>query len=195
MNPQEKSRVAYHELGHATVAMDLSCLDKVHKISIIPRGMGALGYTLQRPMEDRYLLDEDELRKKVAVLLGGRAAEKVFLGKVSTGAADDLAKATDLVHAMIAQFGMSEKLGLAAIERRTSAFLRGPLEAPYSTLSEKMAGEVDVETRDVLAQAFQVACQCLERNRRFIENAHEALLKSETLTEEEISGLWKNHQA
>ncbi len=193
MNPQEKTRVAFHELGHATVAMDLNCLDKVHKISIIPRGMGALGYTLQRPTEDRYLLDEDELMNKAAVLLGGRAAEKIFLGKVSTGAADDLAKATDLVRAMITQFGMSEKLGLAALERRSSAFLQSPFESPRSGLSEKTAGEIDVETKELLGQAFQVASQCLERNRAFIREAHDRLLSKETLTEDEISGLWKNH--
>ncbi len=112
MNPKEKERIAFHELGHATVALALNLADKVQKVSIIPRGMGALGYTLQRPTEDRYLLDEDELLNKVAVLLGGRASEKITFGKVSTGAADDLVKATDLAHAMVAQFGMSEKLGM-----------------------------------------------------------------------------------
>lgn len=191
MNPKEKERIAFHELGHATVSINLNASDKVHKVSVIPRGMGALGYTLQRPTEDRYVLDEDELFSKVAVLLGGRAAEKLFLGKVSTGAADDLAKATDLARAMVSQFGMSEKLGMVSYEGRRAAFLQTPFEMAPKTFSERAAGEVDSEVKAVLDRAYQAALECLTKNQKFITEAHRQLLQTETLTEEEIVALWK----
>jgi cell division protease FtsH len=192
MNPKEKDRVAYHELGHATVALELNAMDKVQKVSVIPRGMGALGYTLQRPTEDRYLLDEEELSAKVAVLLGGRAAEKMFLGTVSTGAADDLAKATDLTRAMVVQFGMSERLGLAAHEGRPHPYLQSPFETSRSAISEKTASEIDEEIKRRLDLAFQKATACLEKRRAFITEAHEKLMQQETLNENEISLLWQN---
>ena len=111
LNPMERRVVAFHELGHTMVALALPGTDTVHKVSIIPRGIGALGYTIQRPIEDRYLMTRDELERKMAVLLGGRAAEHVVFGEVSTGAADDLARVTDIARAMVLRYGMSEALG------------------------------------------------------------------------------------
>lgn len=111
LNPNEREIVAYHEMGHALVAMALPGVDPVHKVSIIPRGIGALGYTIQRPTEDRFLMTQEELENKMAVLLGGRAAEKIVFGHLSTGAADDLAKVTDIARAIVTRYGMSEKLG------------------------------------------------------------------------------------
>ena len=117
LNPKEREIVAYHELGHAMVATSLPGTDPVHKISIIPRGVGALGYTVQRPIEDRFLMTREELDNKMAVLLGGRAAEWVVFKHLSTGAADDLAKATDIARAMVTRYGMSEELGHVALEK------------------------------------------------------------------------------
>ncbi|MGZ3710263.1 MAG: ATP-dependent zinc metalloprotease FtsH [Bdellovibrionota bacterium] len=191
MNPREKERVAYHELGHATVSIYLNVMDRIHKVSIIPRGMGALGYTLQRPTEDRYVLDEDELLNKIAVLLGGRAAEKLFLGKISTGAADDLAKATDLARAMVSQFGMSDKIGMVSYEGKRAAFLQSPFEVPPKTLSDNTAGELDSEVKALLDRAYQAAFAGLRKNQVFVTEAQRRLLQTETLTEEEILSLWK----
>jgi len=191
MSPNEKERIAYHELGHATVAMALNTVDKVHKVSVIPRGIGALGYTLQRPTEDRYVLDEDELLNKVSVLLGGRASEKLHLRKISTGAADDLAKATDIARAMITQFGMSERLGLASLEGKHAPFLQSQYEFTPRSLSEHTIGEIDSEIRTILEKGFHRALKCLERNQRFIQEALKRLLQTETLDEDEITDLWQ----
>ncbi|MGE4131982.1 MAG: ATP-dependent zinc metalloprotease FtsH [Bdellovibrionales bacterium] len=190
MNEAEKRRIAYHEIGHATVALSLNTLDKVHKVSIIPRGMGALGYTMQRPTEDRYVLDEDELLCKISVFLGGRAAEKIHLGKVSTGAADDLAKATDVARAMVAQFGMSERLGLTSLEGKHAPFLQSPYDYSGRAMSEKMSGEVDSEIKIILERSYHRAMGCLERNEKFVAEAAKKLIEKETLEENEISDLW-----
>ncbi|HAO75283.1 MAG TPA: cell division protein FtsH, partial [Pseudomonas sp.] len=123
LNPREREIVAYHEMGHALVAMALPGVDPVHKVSIIPRGMGALGYTIQRPTEDRFLMTREELENKMAVLLGGRAAEWLVFAHLSTGAADDLAKVTDIARAMVTRYGMSTRLGHLALEREPNAFL------------------------------------------------------------------------
>ncbi len=126
LNPKERETVAYHEMGHALVALALPGTDPVHKISIIPRGIGALGYTLQRPTEDRFLMTRSDLEHKIAVLLGGRAAEKLVFGELSTGAADDLARATDIARDMITRFGMDEGLGYIAFEAQRPRFLDTP---------------------------------------------------------------------
>lgn len=191
MNPREKERIAYHELGHATVALALNIADKVHKVSIIPRGMGALGYTLQRPTEDRYILDEDELLDKVAVLLGGRASEKIVFGKVSTGAADDLVKATDLARAMVAQFGMSEKLGMASFEGRRSSYLGSPFDYAPKAMSEQTASQIDTEVKLIIDKGFKLASETLKKNQPFISEAKKELLVSETLSEKDIMRLWR----
>ena len=128
LNPKERRVVAYHELGHALVALTLPGVDPVHKVSIIPRGVGALGYTLQRPTEDRFLMTVEELENKMTVLLGGRAAEQLVFGEISTGAADDLMKVTEIARSMVTRYGMDPALGQAALETERGAFLGQPIE-------------------------------------------------------------------
>ena len=129
LNPKEREVVAYHEMGHALVALALPGSDVVHKVSIIPRGIGALGYTIQRPTEDRFLMSREELENKMAVLLGGRAAEWVVFGNLTTGAADDLRRVTDLARSMVTRYGMSATLGPIAYRagKRVDAWLHAIL--------------------------------------------------------------------
>ncbi len=158
LNPKEREIVAYHEMGHALVAMALPGVDPVHKVSIIPRGIGALGYTIQRPTEDRFLMTLEELENKMAVLLGGRAAEKIVFGHLSTGAADDLAKVTDIARAIVTRYGMSERLGHIALEKDRRSFLAtdqpyyGPQERTYS---DETAAAVDKEVRRIVDETFE----------------------------------------
>ncbi|HUG77296.1 MAG TPA: ATP-dependent zinc metalloprotease FtsH, partial [Burkholderiales bacterium] len=144
LNPNERRVVAHHEMGHAMVAMALPGTDPVHKISIIPRGVGALGYTIQRPTEDRFLMTREELENKMAVLLGGRAAEDVIFGHLSTGAADDLAKVTDIARSMVMRYGMVKSLGFVAYEEERAPFLGGPMPQGHREYSEETAREIDV---------------------------------------------------
>src|SRR5687768_15233197 len=148
LNPTERRVVAHHELGHAMVAMALPGTDPVHKISIIPRGVGALGYTIQRPTEDRFLMTREELENKMAVLLGGRVAEEVVFGHLSTGAADDLAKVTDIARSMVMRYGMVKNLGNVAYEEEQAPFLGGFQKK--REFSEATAREIDVAVRDIV---------------------------------------------
>lgn len=191
MSSTEKNRIAFHELGHTTVSLALDGIDKVHKVSIIPRGIGSLGYTLQRPTEDRYVLVEKELLNKIAVLMGGRASEKMHLGEISTGAADDLLKATEMARAMVTQFGMSKRIGLASLEGKSARYLQSTYEFTPRLLSEQTIAEVDSEVKSILENAFQKAMKYLEINSNFIKEASQRLLKSETLDENEINELWQ----
>jgi len=152
MNPREKKTVAYHEAGHALVAELMPGADPVSKISIIPRGVAALGYTQQLPTEDRYLMTRSELLARIYVLLGGRVAEEMIFGDVSTGAQNDLQKATEIARTMITQFGMSERLGLVALEGpRPPMFLPVPTQAPRD-YSEETARIVDEEIKKLLVE-------------------------------------------
>ena len=190
LNPNERKVVAYHEMGHALVAMSLPGVDPVHKISIIPRGIGALGYTIQRPTEDRYLMTRDELENKMAVLLGGRAAEKVVFDHLSTGAADDLAKVTDIARSMVMRYGMEEKLGHVAYEADRPAFLGIPDSMQRGRdFSEETAREIDRAVRDMVDQAFDKATAVLTRNRAVLEQGAQLLLEKETLIEEDLARL------
>jgi cell division protease FtsH len=187
LNPQERKVVAYHEMGHALVAMSLPGTDPVHKISIIPRGIGALGYTIQRPTEDRYLMTREELENKMAVLLGGRAAEKVVFQHLSTGAADDLAKVTDIARSMVMRFGMEEKLGHVTYEAERPLFLGIPgAQAPQREFSEETAREIDRAVRAIVESAFDKARDILTRERGQLDRGAELLLQKETLGEEDL---------
>jgi len=187
LNPLERRVVAYHELGHALVVLALPGTDTVHKISIIPHGVGALGYTIQRPTEDRYLMTRAELEHKMAGLLGGRAAEQLVFGEISTGAADDLAKATDIARAMVLRYGMSEALGNVAYDRDRSPFLQPAYPVPQErNYSEDTAQAVDNAVRSFVAQAFEQASAILRRNRGLLDRTAAALLETETLSEPEI---------
>jgi cell division protease FtsH len=172
------------------VALALPGVDTVHKVSIIPRGVGALGYTIQRPTEDRYLMTRAELEHKMAALLGGRAAETLVFGEISTGAADDLARVTDTARAMVLRYGMSEALGNVAYDRDRSPFLQPGVPMPQErAYSEGTAEAVDHAVRALVDRAFTVATEVLQRNRALLDRTATALLRTETLDEPEIEQL------
>ena len=190
LNPKERETVAHHEMGHALVALALPETDPVHKISIIPRGIGALGYTLQRPTEDRFLMTRTDLEHKIAVLLGGRAAEKLVFGELSTGAADDLARATDIARDMITRFGMDEGLGYIAFEAQRPRFLDTPeLAHGGCRLAESTQARIDQAIRDIVMGVFERAYRILDINRAVLERCARELLARETLDESDIRQL------
>ncbi|MGZ8154682.1 MAG: ATP-dependent zinc metalloprotease FtsH [Burkholderiales bacterium] len=188
LNPREREIVAYHEMGHALLAMATKGADPVHKVSIIPRGVGALGYTIQRPTEDRYLMTREELENKMTVLLGGRAAEHVVFGHLSTGAADDLAKVTDIARSMVTRYGMAPELGPVSLEESRANFLGGVPQAPWHEreYSEETAREVDCAVKKIVETAFQRAVDVLNANRERLERSARLLLEKETLNEAEL---------
>jgi cell division protease FtsH len=181
LNEEEKRRVAYHEVGHALIAAYSSWADPVHKISIIPRGRAALGYTLQLPFEEQFLLTREALVDRICGLLGGRAAEEVVFGNVSTGAQNDLERATALARQMVAMYGMSERLGLAHCAQRQPSFLGGQELQIQRDCSEQTAREIDEEVRDLLSSAYEKAKQILTAHREKLELVAAGLLKSETV--------------
>jgi cell division protease FtsH len=187
LNPNERRIVAFHEMGHALVARALPGSDPVHKVSIIPRGIGALGYTLQRPTEDRYLMTREELENKMAVLLGGRAAEHLVFGHLSTGAADDLSKATEIARSMATRYAMVPELGHVAYDTEPSAFLGpGAGSIPRRTYSEATAHEIDGAIKAMVDAAFQRSRAILHRHREILDTCALRLLEKETLSEEEL---------
>jgi cell division protease FtsH len=192
LNPNERRIVAHHEMGHAIVAMALPGTDPVHKISIIPRGVGALGYTIQRPTEDRFLMTRTELENKMAVLLGGRASEEIVFGHTSTGAADDLAKVTDIARSMVMRYAMVPTLGPVAYEEERAPFLGGPLPQGHREYSEETAREIDVAVRSIVEGTYQKAISILKRNRAALESWAHKLLERETLAEVELEELRKS---
>jgi len=195
LNPKERETVAYHEMGHALVAMALPGTDPVHKISIVPRGIGALGYTLQRPIEDRFLMTRADLEHKIAVLLGGRAAEKLVFGELSTGASDDLARATDIARDMITRFGMDEGLGYVAFEAQRPRFLDAPeLVQGGCRVAESTQTRIDQAIRDIVMGVFDRAYRILEINREVLERCARELLARETLDEYSIRQLTQGLQ-
>ena len=183
LNEHERRVVAHHEMGHALVAASLPGMDPVHKISIIPRGVGALGYTLQRPTEERFLQTVADLKSRMAVLMGGRAAERMIFNEISTGAADDLAKVTDIARSMVTRFGMSEEGGQVIYEEDRQAFLGDKFGlAKPKTYSEETAREIDTAIRRLVDDAFDSATQILTRRRKVLETGAAMLLERETLT-------------
>jgi cell division protease FtsH len=192
LNPKEREIVAYHEMGHALVGVSLPGMDPIHKVSIIPRGVGALGYTIQRPTEDRFVMTQEELQNKMAVLLGGRAAEQVVFGHLSTGAADDLRRVTDIARSMVTKYGMSERLGSVAYDRDPRTFLTGPdLPVPprEQDYAEKTAAAIDEEVRLLVQHAMECALGILTKKRDILERSARRLLEKETLDEKELTKL------
>ena len=198
LNPREREIVAYHEMGHALVAMALPGVDPVHKVSIIPRGIGALGYTIQRPTEDRFLMTREELANKMAVLLGGRAAEWIVFEHLSTGAADDLVKVTDIARAMVTRYGMTERLGHVALEKDRRSFLAtdqpyyGPQERDYS---DETAAAVDEEVKRIVEETFGRTVALLQERREILDASSRLLLERETLGEEELREILRKDAA
>lgn len=191
LNPQERLAVAHHEMGHVLVALALPDSDTVHKVSIVARGIGALGYTIQRPSEDRYLMTQDELQRKICVLLGGRAAEKLVFGHTSTGAADDLSKATQIAREMVMRYGMDEELGCVSHDSQRAlpyAIADNPLTPPHP-VSEATQQKLDAAIAALLANNLQRATRILTTNRAVLARCAQALLKAETLDADALKAL------
>jgi len=193
LSPKERKVVAYHEMGHALLGMVLPGVDIVHKVSIIPRGIGALGYTIQRPSEDRFIMTRDEIENRMAVLLGGRAAEQVVFGHLSTGAADDLAKATDMARDMVMRYGMDEKLGPVTYDTERPSFLNLPAGMTWHErrYSEETAHGIDQAVQRIVERGFARAVDILSKQRKVLEHGAALLLENETLDEAALASLRK----
>jgi cell division protease FtsH len=182
LNETEKKIVAYHEVGHALVGALSKGSGRVEKISIVPRGMAALGYTLQLPTEDRFLKDEAELRSEIATLLGGRAAEEIVFGQVTTGASNDLQRATDLAERMVTTYGMSKVLGpLAYQQGQQNMFLGNGVPNPRRSVSEETAQSIDREVKEIVEEAHGQALTILRQNRELLETITTQLLETEVI--------------
>ena len=189
LGPEERRRVAYHEMGHALVAATLPGVDPVHKVSIIPRGVGALGYTIQRPTEDRFLLARHDLENRISVLMGGRAAEAlIFDGEVSTGASDDLQRATEIATEMVTRYGMNETVGPRTYAPPPQPFLTGTT-ANRVEASEATEREIDLAVRDILEKAFDRATEVLRTRRGDLDEGARLLLAQETITAEQFPAI------
>jgi cell division protease FtsH len=190
LNKMEKERVAYHETGHALVALMVPGADPVQKISIIPRGIAALGYTLQLPTEDRFLMTKSELENKIAVLLGGRIAEELMFGEASTGAQNDLVKATDIAKSMVKAYGMSEKLGTITLEReRQPQFVQIQPPQEKGDYSEETAREVDCEVRRIIDEQYARVRRLLAEKKAAVIEGAQRLLASETISGTELKAI------
>ncbi len=190
MSGKERRIVAYHESGHAIVASVLPGLDPVHKISIVARGFGALGYTMQLPLEDRYLMTRADLLGQLAVLLGGRSAEEIAFGEISTGAQNDLQRATDIARAMVTEFGMSESLGAVNYNgHKRSAFLETGFVQERGNYAEDTAQKIDAEVKRILTEAHETARQVLRDRREILDELSNRLLEREVIEGEELRTL------
>ncbi len=195
MTPAERRRVAFHESGHALVASLLPNLDPVHKISIVARGFGALGYTMQRPTEERYLMSKGDLERKLAVLLGGRAAEAIVFDEVSTGAQNDLQRATDIARSMVTEFGMSDAIGPVNHEnRRRPTFLDVAIGSERGAYAEDTARIIDAEVRTIITDAEAEARRLLADNRELLDAVSERLLEKEVLEGDELRAMIQDAQ-
>lgn len=196
LNQKEREVVAFHEMGHALMGYGLMHEDKIHKVSIIPHGIGAMGYTIQRPTEDRYIMTKKELENKMAVLLGGRAAEIITFDELSTGASDDLAKATTIAREMITKYGMSMDIGFVAYEENSSTFLGTRPVGPIREYAEETAKKIDESVRELVMSAYARATEFLGANREILNEAAKELLARETLNEQDLKRIFgevENH--
>jgi len=191
LNEFEKRVVAFHEIGHALVGHAFNKDEVIHKVSIIPRGIGSMGYTIQRPTEDRYLMTREELENKMTVLLGGRASETLIFSHLSTGASDDLVKASNIAREMVTRYGMSPEIGFVSYEESGSLYLN--LEGvKRQNYSDKTAEEIDEKVKELIMNAYHKAFHFLQFNRELLETTAERLLKVETLSEEELNPIFKH---
>jgi cell division protease FtsH len=193
LGAREREIVAYHEMGHALLARALPGAETVHKVSIIPRGIGALGYTLRRPTEERYLMTREDLMRQIVVLLGGRAAEKLVFGHLSTGAADDLSRATEIALDMVTRYGMEESLGHVAFQAEHPRFLEAgggqAVAEPELHVAPATQQRIDESVRAIVGNAFDRAIALLTANRAVLERGARALLERETLDEQALGEL------
>ncbi|MCK4875374.1 MAG: cell division protein FtsH, partial [Sulfurimonas sp.] len=185
INPKEKKIVAYHESGHALLAETTEGAKKVSKVSIVPRGLAALGYTLNKPEENRFMMQKHELWAEVDVLLGGRAAEEVFIGEISTGAGNDLERATDIIKSMVQTYGMSDVAGLMVLEKSRQSFIGGPQQAARE-YSDKMAEDMDEFIKSSLLERYDTVLARLEEYKDAVEDMVKLLYKKENITGEEV---------
>jgi ATP-dependent Zn proteases len=185
INPKEKKIVAYHESGHALLAETTKGAKKVSKVSIVPRGLAALGYTLNKPEEDKFMMQRHELWAEVDVLLGGRAAEEVFIGEISTGAGNDLERATDIIKSMVQTYGMTDVAGLMVMEKSRHSFLGGGVQATRE-YSDKLAQAMDDFIKSSLEERYKAVKERLEEYRGAIEDMVALLYKKENIEGEEV---------
>ena len=190
ISPKERKIVAYHESGHAVMAEITKGAKKVNKVSIVPRGLAALGYTLNTPEENKYLMQKHELIAEVDVLLGGRAAEEVFIGEISTGAGNDLDRATNIIKSMATIYGMSDIAGLMVLERRTNQFLGGQTQKDFS---DAMAKDLDDHVKNTLNERYKIVLQSLRDNSAAIEQMTAELLEIEVITGERVREIIKEN--
>jgi len=186
MNAQEKEIVAFHESGHAIVAESVEHADPVHKISVIPRGIAALGYTQQQPTEDRYLMTRSELLDRLAVLLGGRVAEELVFGEISTGAQNDLQRATDIARSMVTEYGMSDLLGLVTYERPRQPMFLPESFSPGKNYSESKATQIDEEVARFVEEAHQRVLKILSERRNVLDDLAHLLSEKESVQGDEL---------
>lgn len=191
MSPKEKRIVSFHEVGHALVAALQKNTDPVVKITIIPRTMGSLGYTLQVPLEDKYLMSKEEILQEISILLGGRAAEEVEFGSVTTGASNDIERATAMARKMVSMYGMSDTFGLMGLESTGSTYLDG---RPVSNVSSETQTKLDIEVSKIINQCHKVAKKILEDNKELLVAASEKLLENETITGAQLSEIIKKYK-
>jgi len=190
MSPREREIIAYHESGHAIVASVLPDMDPVHKISIVQRGFGALGYTMQLPLEDRYLMTRTDLLRQLAVLLAGRTAEEIALSEISTGAQNDLQRATDIARAMVTEFGMSDALGAVNYDGNTRGrFMDISLGPDRGNYGEDTAQQIDSEIKRIVSEAHKTATQILSEKRAILETVARRLLEVEVMEGAELRRL------
>jgi cell division protease FtsH len=195
LSDKEKQIVAYHEVGHALVGAVMPGGGKVSKISIVPRGLSALGYTLKIPTEDRFLMDESEFREQIAMLLGGRAAEELIFGRVTNGASDDLQRATAIAERMVTTYGMSKILGpLAYNQGQQTNFLGSGSGNVRRPLSDETAKAIDEEVKQIVATGYQEALAMLTLNRDLLERITQQLLSTEVIEGEELQQLLEQVQ-
>ena len=194
MNPKDRQRVAYHEMGHALAATNLPGADPVHKVSIIPRSIGALGYTLTRPTEDRFLITTEDLKNRMVMLLAGRAAEQLTFGEITTGAADDLVKATDIARQIVTRFGMTPDVGQAVLEKQSTSFLGDASAGSGSAkdYSEATAREIDLAVRELIDEAYRRAMDLLTTHSGDLSRGAELLLERETITPDDFTPLQRS---
>jgi cell division protease FtsH len=191
LNNKERTVIAYHEIGHAILGALLSTTERLHKVSIVPRGIGALGYTIQRPLEDRYLMTKTELEHKIISMLGGRAAEELIFHHLSTGAADDISKVTNIAKNMVNKYGMCREVGFISYEEQTPNFLGQQSSYMQPRHSPETAHMIDKAVKKIVDDCYQRAYQLLERNRNVLETSAKTLLERETLEEAELNELFK----
>jgi cell division protease FtsH len=190
MSDKERRIVAYHESGHAIVATVLPGLDPVHKISIVQRGFGALGYTMQLPLEDKYLMTRSDLLSQLSVLLGGRSAEEIAFDEISTGAQNDLMRATDIARAMVTEFGMSDALGVVNYDgHRQPAFIENPFARERGNYAEETALKIDTEIKRILTEAHDKARQILRDHRDVLDRLSARLLEKEVIEADELKAI------